>query len=342
MDRPTLWILDCWGFFFRALHAVPPLTSSKGIPTGAVFGFARQLLAFLAERKVEYICACMDPPARSFRKDLAPATYKVGRAPLDPSIKSQLKLARAVVAALPLPTFEVPGFEADDAMATLGVWARARGLNPVIVSSDKDLACMLAHDVGVYNPQTREHLDRDLVRAKWGVWPKQLPDLLTLAGDTSDGIGGVPGIGAGVAAKLLQQHGTLEGVRAHGQALDAKGRHVFGGKRGDALRAASADGTLELCRQLVQLRLDVPVPFAGPEDLRLPAPDVQARDFLFGHLEFRSLMSTGMPTLQELDRLKTFDARGLPDTDANDPWEHRMGGVPPDPTPTDGRNRMGS
>lgn len=298
-----LYIIDLLGLFFRALHAVPPLTTSRGVPTGGVFGFARQLLAFINDFHPTHLVAVIDAPTRSFRKDLSPA-YKAGRPPLEPEVKSQLKLARAVVRALPLPIAQVPGVEADDTIATIVGRTGAAGYAPIVVSSDKDLLALVG-PARVYDPMKRAWLGAEDVVAKFGVGPALVPDLLALAGDAVDGVKGVPGIGAKTAAQLLTQYGNLQGLIAHAAEV--------GGKRGAALRAAIADGSLELCRRLVTMRDDVELPLTF-EDMRLPPPNVRAREFLFKHLEFWSLLpSDEMPTAEQLARRAgTFDAQGRP------------------------------
>lgn len=305
MDRPPFWILDFYGFFFRALHAVPPLCNSKGIQTGAVYGLTRRLLEFLAEHRVTHCCAVLPARARNFRKDVDPA-YKAGRPPLDEPTKNQMLLARALVKALPLPSFEAAGFEDDDGMAALARWAPTVGLDPVVVSSDKDLLQTLGY-ARVYDPGKRTWVDDNDVVVKFGVHWHQVADLLTLAGDAQDGIAGVDGWGLGKpgkpggAAKLLAEHGTLDAALAKAETI--------GGKKGAALRAAAADGSLERYRTLVRLRDDAPVPFKTADEVRVPPPDERARDFLFRHLEFDSLLSTGMPSPEALGLHYTADGR---------------------------------
>lgn len=296
-----LYIVDIMGMFFRAVHAMPPLTNSVGVPTGAVYGFAKQLLAFLDKHKPKYIVAVWDAPARSFRKDLSP-DYKAHRTPLEPHVKSQIKLARAVVRALPLPVLQIPGVEADDVIATLALRAAAEGFLPVIVTSDKDLWTLVG-PAELYDPMKNLWIDINAVVDKWGVEPDQISDLLTLTGDAVDNIKGVPGIGPKTAAVLLLEYGDLQGVIDNSDKVK--------GKRGEALRAAIADGTLELARKLVSLKLDVELPI-GPHDMALPEPNLIMTEFLFKKLEFFSLLpSDQMPTIEELKQeTPKFDANG--------------------------------
>lgn len=299
---PEIWLLDITSWAFRAIHASPPLTNSKGIPTGGAFLFARMLLSLLDRHRPEHVCAVWDAPTRSFRKDLSP-DYKAHRTPLEPHFKSQLKLCRAVVKALPLPVLQVPGVEADDTLASLAMRAALEGFRPIVASPDKDLQVLVGPDCRVFNPQKDAWVDEAAVLERWGVAPYRISDLLALTGDASDNIKGVAGIGPKTAAALIQEYGSLDGVVAHAGKVK--------GKRGEALRAAVADGTLELARKLTALRYDVELPM-GPAEMRTPAPDLVAREFLFRALEFTSLLpSDAMPTAEQLAaKAGTFDAEG--------------------------------
>jgi DNA polymerase-1 len=174
---------------------------------------------------------------------------------------------------------------------------------PVVVSSDKDLMALVG-PARMYDPMKRAWIAAADVEARFGVRPEQVSDLLTLAGDPIDGIRGVEGIGQKTAAKLLTQYGDLPGLVDHAAEV--------GGKRGLALRAAIADRSLEVSRQLAHMRADVELPL-GLDAMVMPAPDLKTREFLFRHLEFFSLLpSDAMPTAEELTRARTpvYDADG--------------------------------
>lgn len=300
---PRLVVCDFLNIFFRSFHAAPPLTNSKGVPTGGVFVFTKSLLSLLNEFQPTHFVMALD--ARSFRKDLDPE-YKVKRTPLDEAVKTQIKLGQAVLKALPVPSLRVDGFEADDVVATLVARAPAEGFEVTIVSSDKDLQALMAQGATVWDPKNNAPLQLETFTEKWGVQPQQLPDLLSLTGDSVDNIKGVEGVGPKTAAAWLAKHETLDAIIAA-----APDKKAFTGKRGDALRAAIADGTLARARQLVALRTDVPVP--PLEELRMPPRNEETARRLFEILEFHSLMPSEMPAGPVGVRsayAPTFDAQG--------------------------------
>lgn len=307
MTRPTLWILDITAMAFRAMFAAPPLTNSRGVPTGGAYLFTRMLLKLLDEKKPTHCCAVWDAPTRSFRKELSP-DYKAHRQPLPPEFKSQLKLCRAVVKALPLPVLQVPGVEADDAIASLAREVVDHDMDAIVSSPDKDLQVLVGAGsvhttagVRVYDPVKEIFYTAESVTERWGVPPAQISDLLALVGDASDNVSGVKGVGEKTASAWLRAYGDLAGVIAN--AGEVKG------KRGLDLRTAIEDGSLELCRKLTALRYDVPV--EDPRAMVTPPPDERAREFLFRHLEFFSLLpSDQLPSVEELDRRQAYDATG--------------------------------
>ncbi len=279
-ERPVIYIIDTLNQVFRCFHGLPPLTNANGVPTGAVFGFTKWLQNFIDARQPKYLCAVYDAPVRNFRKELYPE-YKAKRGPLDPTIKSQIKLSKAMVKALGVPTLVIPGVEADDTIATLAVQAQKDGFDVVIVSSDKDLMQLVNLGATIYDARYDKNIAKEDVEAKWGVPPHLISDLLSLAGDTSDNIPGVKGIGSGIAAKLLMEHGSLAGVRAAAGGIK--------GVRGDNLRKAIEDGTLDLWTTLARLKYDVALG-CNPADLVYNGPNVGMRNFMFKELGFFSLL----------------------------------------------------
>lgn len=206
----ALYLVDIAGWIHRAFHALPPLTSPRGEPTGAVSGVAGMLVRLLVDRRPGYLAVAMDPEGPSFRQALFPG-YKAARPPRHPDLTPQFARVRELVMAHRIPVLEAPGFEADDVIAAATARALEAGLRVVIVSHDKDLAQLAGERVVIWDGRDRVTGPEE-VRARWGVGPELLGDLLALAGDASDGIPGVPGIGAKTAAELLQKRGSMEEV----------------------------------------------------------------------------------------------------------------------------------
>ena len=206
-----IYLVDAHGYLHRAYHALPPLTTSSGEPVGALLGFARMLLALIRRENPEYLAVCFDAPGPTFRHKLF-ERYKATRKPIDEDLKKQLALARDLVAAMGLPRTEVPGWEADDLIATLAKRAESEGMQVVVVSGDKDALQLVDERVRVLNEAKGVLLDAGKVEEKFGVSPSQIVDYLSLVGDVSDNVPGAPGIGPVGAAKLLRRFGSLDDV----------------------------------------------------------------------------------------------------------------------------------
>ena len=202
-----MYLLDAHSLIYQVFHAVPPMTGPQGQPTNAVFGFVGDLLRLRA-RKPDYLIAVLDPPGKTFRDDIYP-DYKAQRAPMPDDLQLQIPLIQKALEALRIPIVMIPGYEADDAIATIARQAAARGVEVFICSSDKDLRQLLSPQIKIYNVRKDLVLDEAALLEDWGVRADQVVDLLTLTGDTVDNVPGVPGVGVKTAAKLLQEHGNV-------------------------------------------------------------------------------------------------------------------------------------
>ena len=209
--RKTLYIVDAHAYLFRAYHALPPLTTKAGEPVGALFGFARMLQSLQSAKNPDYIAVCFDTPEKTFRHEKF-EDYKGTRPDIDQDLISQLELAEDMVKALGLPTAKAPGFEADDLLATLARRGVKQGLHVILVTGDKDAFQLVDDDIQVWNEAKQKLFDAEAVFEKMQVRPDQIVDYLTIVGDASDNVPGVPGIGAKGAAKLLGEFGTLDKI----------------------------------------------------------------------------------------------------------------------------------
>ena len=277
---PTLTLIDASGFVFRAYHALPPLTTSKGVPTHAVLGFTRMLLKLLRERKPTHLALCFDKDSRKGRLAIDP-NYKANRDAPPPDLSMQFELIRKVAAVLDVPILEEPGWEADDVIATLVKRARAAGMATQIVTSDKDFLQLLAPDVSIYDPVKDAPIDAALALERFGVEPSQMREYQALVGDAIDNIPKVPGVGPKTAVELLKRFGTVENLIAHVDEIEKP-----------KLKAAIKENVEQLRRayQLVSFRDELPV-VADPTALAVrPVHKAEARA-LFTELEFYRLIN---------------------------------------------------
>ena len=277
-QRPDLVLVDGSSYLYRAFHALPPFTNSRGEPTGAVFGVLNMLAKFLKDYDPQSIAVVFDAPGKTFRDDLF-AEYKAQRPPMPDDLRSQIEPLFEAVRAQGLPILRETGVEADDVIGTLARQAAARGMSVLISTGDKDMAQLVEPNITCINTMSGTVLDRDGVKAKFDVWPEQIIDYLALVGDSSDNIPGIDKVGPKTAAKWLGQYTTID-------ALVADAANVSG-KVGENLRAGLA--TLELARKLATIRTDLALPVTLDE-LKRQAPDVSALRDLYSRLELRSLL----------------------------------------------------
>src|SRR5262245_25750640 len=228
-ERRKLVLVDGSSYLYRAFHALPPLTSSKGEPTGAVLGVLNMLNKLLKEESPDLIAVVFDAPGRTFRDALFDE-YKAQRTPMPDDLRSQVQPLLDSVAAMGLPLLRIEGVEADDVIGTLATRAAALGLDVLISTIDKDMSQLVNGSITIVNTMSDSRLDRDGVKAKFDVWPEQIVDYLALIGDTSDNIPGVAKVGPKTAAKWLQEYTTLDALLANAEKIS--------GKVGESLRAS--------------------------------------------------------------------------------------------------------
>ncbi|MFN2309078.1 MAG: DNA polymerase I [Gammaproteobacteria bacterium] len=271
-----LVLVDGSSYLYRAFHALPPLTNSRGAPTGAVYGVANMLRRLAADYAGAHIAVVFDARGKTFRDDLF-AQYKANRPPMPEDLAGQVEPLHRLVAALGFPILQVPGVEADDVIGTLARQAAARGQSVVISTGDKDMAQLVDGHITLVNTMYNTTLDRAGVSEKFGVPPECIIDYLALVGDSSDNIPGVPKVGPKTAAKWLNEYGSLEAIVAHAGDIP--------GKVGESLRGNLDQ--LALSRELATIRCDVELD-QGVDDLHLRAPDTAALRALYTELEFNT------------------------------------------------------
>ena len=276
--HPDLVLVDGSSYLYRAFHALPPLTNSRGEPTGAVLGVINMLLKFMRETAPARIAVVFDAPGKTFRDELY-AEYKSHRPPMPDDLRAQVAPLLDIVRALGLPLLRIEGVEADDVIGTLARRAADAGQTVLISTGDKDMCQLVGPKITLVNTMSGSVYDRDGVKAKFDVWPEQMIDYLALVGDSSDNIPGIDKVGPKTAAKWLGQYTSLDNLVAHAAEVT--------GKVGENLRAGL--DTLELSRRLATIRCDVDLP-ADPADLARGTPDASALRNLYTRLEFKALL----------------------------------------------------
>jgi len=277
-ERRKLVLVDGSSYLYRAFHALPPLTNSKGEPTGAVLGVLNMLVKLLKEETPQLIAVVVDAPGKTFRDDLF-EQYKATRQPMPDELRSQLQPLLDCVQAMGLPLLRIEGVEADDVIGTLAKQAAAQDIDVLISTGDKDMAQLVNERIMLVNTMTGSRLDRAGVKTKFDVFPEQIVDYLALVGDTIDNIPGVPKVGPKTAAKWLNEYSTLDALIQSADAIT--------GKVGESLRASLT--SLELSRKLATLHCDVELGIP-PESLLAREPDRNRLREIYTRLELRSLL----------------------------------------------------
>ncbi len=274
-----LFLLDGVSYAYRAFYAIQRLSNSEGVPTNAVFGFVRTLRKMIEDFAPERLVAVFDPPGPTFRSERFDQ-YKITRKPMPEDLVLQMPLIKELLALFGIPVAEVPGFEADDVIGTLARRAEHAGMDVYIVSGDKDMLQLVNARVrALHVHKDNAVLGPDEVVERFGVGPELVTDVLGLAGDTSDNVPGVAGIGEKTATALVQQFGGLEAMLAHAD-------EVAGARRKENLRAGA--DIARLSKELVTIKTDVPLEL-DLDDARLGTPDTEKLSRFYARLDFHQL-----------------------------------------------------
>jgi DNA polymerase-1 len=269
-------LVDGSSYLFRAYHALPPLTTSNGQPTGAIYGVVNMLRRLMTDYHPSHMAVVFDSKEKNFRHGLY-APYKANRIVMPEELQQQIEPLHEIIKALGLPVVVCPGIEADDIIGKLAHLAKSQGLFTLISTGDKDFAQLVDDKIILINTMTGEFFDREKVIEKFEVPPEQIIDYLVLIGDTVDNIPGVPKVGPKTAVKWLQEYGSLDNIVAQSNEIP--------GKVGENLRAALEQ--LPLFRELVTIRLDLAVDYV-PADLAVQQPNEELLKELFSRLEFKN------------------------------------------------------
>ena len=274
--KAPLILVDGSSYLYRAFHALPPLTNSKGQPTGAIKGVLNMLIRLRKDYDSEHIAVIFDAKGKTFRDELY-SEYKANRPPMPDDLRSQIEPLHNAIRAMGLPLLIVDGVEADDVIGTLCKQATEQGMDTVVSTGDKDMAQLVNEHVTLINTMNDSKMDRDGVIEKFGIPPEAIIDYLSLVGDSVDNIPGVPKCGPKTAVKWLTEYETLENLMENADKIK--------GKVGDNLRASLEQ--LPLSKTLATIKLDVELE-QEPHSLKAGLPDNQALLDLYTELEFKS------------------------------------------------------
>ncbi|EKD77083.1 MAG: hypothetical protein ACD_42C00486G0006, partial [uncultured bacterium] len=273
-NTKQLILIDGSSYLFRAYHALPPLTTSAGTPTGAVYGVINMIKKLMHTHEHDYFAVVFDPKGKTVRHQLFPA-YKANRAVMPDELRVQIAPLFDVIKAMGVPLIIQDGVEADDVIGTLAVYAEKHGIKTLISTMDKDMAQLVNDKITLINTMSDRVLDVAGVKEKFGVAPKQMIDYLALMGDTSDNIPGIPKVGPKTAAMWLEKYKTLDHIVKHADDIP--------GKIGENLRAHLND--LALSRKLVTIDCDVKLNVTL-SDLKITTQQSKKLIELFSQLEF--------------------------------------------------------
>lgn len=302
MSAPTLYLLDGSSILYRSYYAIQRLSNAKGFPTNAIYGFIATLRKIMDGRKPDLLGIVFDAPGAKVRNEIY-QDYKAQRKPMPDDLIVQIPRLKEVLSAYRIPLFENDRYEADDVLASLAVRAAGQGLMTVIVSTDKDLYQVVNDTTSVYNPAKDLLLNAAKVKEVFGVAPGQVVDVLTLWGDPTDNIPGVPGVGEKTAKSLIAEFGSLDSLLAD---LD-KVKNV-------RVRTAIRENgdKLALSRKLALVEPALDVAF-DPEAFKIEPPDRAALARLFKELEFGALLAeyAEAPASAPADYAALLDEAGL-------------------------------
>lgn len=274
--KKPLILIDCSSYFHRAYHALPQLMTAQGEPTGAIYGVINMIRKLLVDYNPEYIAVIFDAKGKNFRHEMYPQ-YKATRAPMEDELRVQAQPLQEIIKAMGLPLLVIEGVEADDVIGTLAKEATQSGVDTVISTGDKDLAQLVNQHISLINTMNNSVLTVESVKEKFGVAPEQIIDYLTLIGDASDNVPGVPMIGPKTAVKLLNEFGSLDEIIKHADEIK--------GKVGENLRSSLEQ--IPLSKSLVTIKNDVKLPLSIA-DLMPQKPDNEKLKAMFTRFEFKS------------------------------------------------------
>lgn len=311
-NNTPLVLVDGSSYLFRAFHGLPPLTNSKGMATGAIYGVINMLRSLIKQYQPHQIGVIFDAKGKTFRDDIYPE-YKAHRPPMPDELREQIEPLHKIIKAMGLPLIVEPGVEADDVIGTLSTHASKLGRNTVISTGDKDMAQLVNDHVTLVNTMTNTTMDREGVVEKFGIPPELIIDFLALKGDKVDNIPGVPGVGDKSALALLQGIGSINDIYNN---LDKIAGLDFRGAKTMALKMKEYEEQARLSYELATIKLDVELDF-DMDSLNISAPDNAALLELFKELEFKRWLNDidGFNEGHKTESIPASNSASIPSTE---------------------------
>ncbi|UCD71360.1 MAG: DNA polymerase I [Syntrophobacterales bacterium] len=278
-EIPRLFLIDGSSYIYRAFYAIGQLSTSKGFPTNAIFGFTSMLLKILREMKPEYVAVVFDAKGPTFRDEIY-SDYKANRPGMPEGLEHQIPYIKRIIEAYSIPVIEKEGYEADDIIGTIAKETAKKGVDVVIVTGDKDMLQLVGEHIRTLDTMKGRFFGAEEVVERYAVKPEQMTDIMALMGDSTDNIPGVPGIGEKTAVTLIKQYKTLENLLANRERVPKK-------KLIEALIEFGEQA--KLSKRLATISTDVPLVY-NLEDFVLSEPDMEMLKELFRELEFSKFL----------------------------------------------------
>ncbi len=275
----NLYLIDGNSYFYRAYHAIKRISTSRGFPTNAIYGFTNMILKIISEKKPDAIGIVFDSPDPTERHKIY-VKYKAQRPETPGDLVVQIPYIKEIVKAFNIPAFEVPGQEADDIICTIAKRAASEGANVFILSGDKDMMQAVESRIKIYDSMKDLIIDENYVKERFGVLPERIPELIAMAGDSIDNIPGVKGIGEKTAKELILKAGSLDELLNHPEEIE-----------NERFRSMVADNieNIKLSRTLATIDTKAPVE-VDINGLKIKKPDWLSLLRLFTEFEFKSLI----------------------------------------------------
>ncbi len=276
----TIYLIDGSAYLHRAFHAIRSLSTSKGVPTNAAFGFTRILLKLVKEKRPQYVVVFFDVKGPTFRHEIF-KDYKANRPPMPEEMALQIPYIKKIVSAFNIPIVEKQGFEADDLIGTYAKIAEEKGFHTVMVTGDKDFMQLVTDNSVIWDPMKEKFIDKTYIKEKFNLTPKQIIDMLGLCGDSADNIPGVPGVGPKTAVKLLNEFSSIKGIYDNIDSLKRK-KNLYKKLKENKKQAF-------LSRDLVVIDRFVKVDEGDLDKFRLKPFNNEKLSAIFKELEFKNL-----------------------------------------------------
>ena len=299
-ERKQLILVDGSGYIFRAFHALPPMNTSHGLPTQAVYGFIRMMLKLLKDVRPSHIAIVFDSPKRTFRDDLF-ADYKANRTEAPNDLIVQIPYIHRAVDAFRIKSLMIEGFEADDVIGTLARRAAKEDFAVTLITADKDFMQLVGPHVSMWDTMRDRRIAVRDVKERFGVEPSALIDIQALTGDSIDNIKGVPGVGEKTASALVQKFGGIKGIYENLDRIEESG--IRGAKKVGGLLGEHR-AAVDLARKLVRIETDIPLEIAHDE-FAWQGVDEKVAAELLRELEFHSILREISPSQVELPGLES-------------------------------------